>query len=83
MPIIAKLYSRGGVEDPTFEAKAESSKHPRPRTDFSITEPLETKEKNARCQRPRTQFFKLCLANFLFFYFFLLSTKVFTITAFR
>ena len=40
--------SRGGVEDPTFEAKKSKKKSPRPRTDFSRTDPLKAKDRNAR-----------------------------------
>ena len=46
---------RGGVEDPTFEAKAKDSKNPRPSpsTDFLRTSPLEDKDRNVRDQGQR------------------------------
>ena len=71
------MVSKSGVEDPTFEAK-DSKKNPRPRssTDFSRTDPLGAKDKNARGQRQN--FFKLWWANFQLFS----SAKVFKIIAF-
>ena len=46
---------RSGVEDTTFEAK--DKKNPRPKTEFSRTDPLKAKESNGQSQGSRTQFF--------------------------
>ena len=55
---ISVITSRGGVEDTRLEAKAkDTKKNPRPRTAFPRTDPLETKDRNARGQGqgPMTQ----------------------------
>ena len=47
-----RIVIRGGVEDPTLEAKAKDSKeNRRPKTNFSRTDPLEAKDNKARGQR--------------------------------
>ena len=51
------IISRGGVENTRFEAKAEDTKIPRPRTALSRTDPLEVRtgilEAKAKDQRHR------------------------------
>ena len=58
LPELAGCFTRGGVEETTFEAK-DSKKNPRqrPRTYFSRTDPLEAKVRNGRGRGPGSQFF--------------------------
>ena len=48
------LLYRGGVQGTRLEAEKKNPRS-RPRTDFPRTDPLETKDRNARGQGPRTQ----------------------------
>ena len=59
LPKQALLAKANGKRQAGVEWRTQGfKKNPRPRTDFSRTDPLEAKDWNARCQGPKTQFRK-------------------------